>query len=144
MMMMKFVIIILTKTLQMGSVIQMTQTVGSESLVVSATSDNDSSVGVPPHHRSSEEQSDAESEANDPSEVGSGVSAETVEFLYPGSELSSNEALCYILKQYVKEHCTKRSLDKDIKWKKKLLPPSNSLPASAREALKRLEELTSS
>lgn len=71
-------------------------------------------------------------------------SAQSVEYVCRGSNMTAKEALLDQLKLFVDQRWTKTSLDKNIKFIKRLLPDPNSFPSSGKNALKQLESLTSS
>ena len=74
----------------------------------------------------------------------SNISGDTVLSLFAGSSMSANEALLNVLKLFVEERWTKTSLDKNVKLIHKMLPKPNEFPTSSKDALKKLENLTSS
>ncbi|KAK3913547.1 Receptor-like kinase TMK4, partial [Frankliniella fusca] len=61
------------------------------------------------------------------------------DFLFEGSNLTTNEAILKTLKIYISQRKTKTCLNADVKLTKSLLPQPNSFPSSAKQLLKKLE-----
>lgn len=104
-----------------------------------ASSESDGSHSSSVHSSNSDrvtEESESESESDD--------DESDIKCLYDGSNMTSLEGLLRVLKLFVEEGWTKRSLDKNVKLLKKMLPEPNELPSSGKAALKKLESLTSS
>ncbi|KAE8740555.1 hypothetical protein FOCC_FOCC013936 [Frankliniella occidentalis] len=64
------------------------------------------------------------------------------DFLYEGSSVTTNQAILKVLKVYISQRKTKARLNADVKLTKSLLPEPNSFPSSAKNLLKKLEQLS--
>lgn len=88
------------------------------------------------HSSSSDGSSDSDSAQSNTTE-------DTILYLFAGSDMTAKESLLKILQIYVKERWTKNSLDSICKLISKMLPRPNEFPTSSKDALSKLEALTS-
>lgn len=110
----------------------------------SSSSDDTSSVDSNPcpSPTTSTVQSASSDSGGDNADSDNSESEASVEYLYDGSDISSEEGLLNVLKLYVEQRWTKVSLDRSLKVMKKMLPQPNELPSDGQTALKKLERLT--
>lgn len=111
-----------------------------------ASESEDDMGAIPPspsvHSGASSNHSASEGNYDSDDSASSADSAASLDYLYEGSDMTSNEGLLRVLKIFVEEGWSKTSLDKNVKLLKRMLPKPNDLPSSGKAALKRLENLT--
>lgn len=112
---------------------------GSDSSGESSDCDSEYEIGVaPPLSEHSYVGSSSESDSDN----SNASSVESTEYLYEGSDMTSNQGLLEVLNIFVEEGWSQTSLNKNVKLLKKLLPKPNDLPSNGKATLKRLETLT--
>lgn len=71
-------------------------------------------------------------------------SDDSVELLFDGSDMTSDEALLGVMKNFVKQRSSKTNLDQTVRLIKRMLPQPNDMPRNGKAAMTRLEKITGS